>query len=237
MHVLLFDIDGTLTESQIVDGEIYVRALNVVHGFTQIDTDWSTYANTTDAGILNEVFESRRGRPPTLEEIAGFRDYFVSEIDAASARMRFKEVPGAAAALKRLAKFPQHRIGLATGGWSASARTKLRDAGIDPDAYPSASSDDGIARVDIMRCAITRIRAAAPRAEITSVVYFGDGVWDARACRDLRIPFVGIGSGARAELLRAEGAVAVMADYAEIATVAAATLAAQQRYRASEHEW
>jgi phosphoglycolate phosphatase-like HAD superfamily hydrolase len=68
-------------------------------------------------------------------------------------------------------------------------------------------------------------------------VYFGDGVWDARACRDLRIPFVGIGSGARAELLRAEGAVAVMADYAEIATVAAATLAAQQRYRASEHEW
>jgi phosphoglycolate phosphatase-like HAD superfamily hydrolase len=234
MHVVLFDIDGTLTESEAVDGEIYARALNVVHGFTQIDTDWSTYKNTTDAGILQEVFEARRGRPPISDEIARFREYFVSEIDAASARTRFREVPGAAAMLRCLSSLPQHSIGFATGGWSTSARRKLRDAGIDFDIYPSATSDDGLARVEIMSLAIQRIRAAAAGAAVESVTYFGDAVWDARACLDLRIPFIGIGAGARAELLRAEGAVSVMRDYSDIAVVRTALATAQHRVRVPE---
>jgi phosphoglycolate phosphatase-like HAD superfamily hydrolase len=45
---------------------------------------------------------------------------------------------------------------------------------------------------------------------ITSVVYVGDGVWDARAARRLGYAFVGIGDGA--ERLREEGASMVVGD-------------------------
>jgi phosphoglycolate phosphatase-like HAD superfamily hydrolase len=46
-------------------------------------------------------------------------------------------------------------------------------------------------------------------------VYVGDGVWDARACRTVGIPFVGIGEGARAEKLIAEGAAGVVSDFSD----------------------
>jgi phosphoglycolate phosphatase-like HAD superfamily hydrolase len=43
----------------------------------------------------------------------------------------------------------------------------------------------------------------------------GDGVWDARACRSLGIPFIGIGTGSRAKRLSAEGAVCVFPDFSD----------------------
>ncbi len=47
------------------------------------------------------------------------------------------------------------------------------------------------------------------------IVYVGDGVWDARACRAVGIPFIGIGSGLRAARLASEGAVRVFQDFSE----------------------
>ena len=53
------------------------------------------------------------------------------------------------------------------------------------------------------------------RRELGSTVYVGDGVWDARACRNVGIPFVGIGTGIRATRLSAEGAVCVFPDFSD----------------------
>ena len=59
-------------------------------------------------------------------------------------------------------------------------------------------------------------RAAEWYAEVFACsVYVGDGVWDARACRTLRIPFIGVGSGVREAQLPAEGAVRVFQDLSE----------------------
>src|SRR5206468_6814134 len=46
-------------------------------------------------------------------------------------------------------------------------------------------------------------------------VYVGDGVWDARACRSVGIPLIGIGTGSRATRLSAEGAVCVFPDFSD----------------------
>jgi len=46
-------------------------------------------------------------------------------------------------------------------------------------------------------------------------VCVGDGVWDARACRGLGFPFIGIGTGTRATRLSAEGAVCVLPDFSD----------------------
>jgi beta-phosphoglucomutase-like phosphatase (HAD superfamily) len=69
-QLILFDIDGTLTQSQAIDGEIYRRTLADVFGFMDVEADWSRYKNTTDSRILHEVFESRVGRAPIASEVS-----------------------------------------------------------------------------------------------------------------------------------------------------------------------
>jgi beta-phosphoglucomutase-like phosphatase (HAD superfamily) len=47
MHLVMFDIDGTLTETMKVDEECFVRSFAEVFGFTDIDADWSHYPHVT----------------------------------------------------------------------------------------------------------------------------------------------------------------------------------------------
>jgi phosphoglycolate phosphatase-like HAD superfamily hydrolase len=82
------------------------------------------------------------------------------------------------------------------------------------DAHPAASADDALDRESIMRLSIQRA-AASYGESFARVVYVGDGVWDARACRALGIPFIGIGSGARAARLASEGAIRVFQDLSD----------------------
>jgi phosphoglycolate phosphatase-like HAD superfamily hydrolase len=213
-HLVLFDVDDTLVESQAIDSDLYLRALQEVFGLGEVHSDWSAYRNTTDSGILAEVFETRFGRSPTAEEAARFRSHFVEAVTAAGKRVPFREIAGARHLLRHLRALPSHHLGLATGGFSDSARFKMRSAGMDYDEFAAASADDARPRVSIMKIAIERtlVRAACDRP--TSVVYVGDGIWDARACRELGVPFIGIAAGARAGQLRAEGASAVLPNYA-----------------------
>ena len=63
---------------------------------------------------------------------------------------------------------------------------------------------------------LSRQRAAERYGEsFDRTVYVGDGVWDARACRGVGIPFIGIGTGSRATGLSAEGAVCVFPDFSD----------------------
>jgi phosphoglycolate phosphatase-like HAD superfamily hydrolase len=229
LHVILFDIDGTLTQSQSIDSVVYLRTLKALFDFEQVRTDWTAYANMTDRGILHEVFAAHRGAPPTLADIDGFRSHFVAQIESLAAKEPFREVPGAVSMLEHLRGLPDHFIGLATGGWGASARIKCRSAGVDFDAFPAASSDDAMSRTDIMTLALERVHAACRRApaDLASLIYVGDGVWDARACRKLEVPFIGIAAGADAERLSAEGAVTVLPDYSDLDAVREAIAAAQ----------
>jgi hypothetical protein len=48
MCLVIFDIDGTLTQTMKADEECFVRSLAEVCGFSDIDTDWSRYKHATD---------------------------------------------------------------------------------------------------------------------------------------------------------------------------------------------
>jgi beta-phosphoglucomutase-like phosphatase (HAD superfamily) len=127
-----------------------------------------------------------------------------------------------------LAQSSIYGVGLATGGWSESARCKMRSAGMRFDDFPAASADDAIARVSIMQIALDRLIASRNDRQPDSVVYIGDGIWDARACRELGFPFIGIAAGDSGVKLRAAGASAVFADYADLDQFCAALTAARE---------
>ena len=176
----MFDIDGTLPQSYLVDGECFVRALGEVFGFREICDDWSVYPHCTDSGILATIFQERRGRPPTGEEISAFQSQFVSLLAVAAQERLIQPVDGAHEMLDRLSVSLDWAVALASGAWETSARLKLASAKLCPD-LPGAFADDAMQREAIMQKSLERALKWYGRATFDAVVYVGDGVWDARA--------------------------------------------------------
>ena len=193
MRLVIFDIDGTLTQTIKADEECFVRSLAEVCGFSDVDTDWSRYKHATDSGIFREIHEARTGRLPSPSETSQFRQHFVTLLARVSSEAAFAAVTGAPRLLSRIADSGEHRVALATGAWRDSARLKMASAGLCYDDYPAASSDDAFDRESIIRLSMQR--AAERYGSLGSTVYVGDGVWDARACRSVGIPFIGIWHG------------------------------------------
>jgi phosphoglycolate phosphatase-like HAD superfamily hydrolase len=214
MRLILFDIDGTLTDTMDVDTRCFLQAFVDVCGFSDVNSDWSLYKNTTDAGIFQEVFESRRGRAPTASETVQFRDRLVALFRSAALQGPFAPIRGAPELLTRLRKRGEYRIGLATGSWSDAARVKMAGAGFCYDDYPEASADDAPDRETIVR--IAAARTGGDTCKWNWTIYVGDGVWDVKMSRLLGIRFLGIGAGAQREKLLAAGASHVLPDFADL---------------------
>ncbi|MFO0827414.1 MAG: haloacid dehalogenase-like hydrolase [Phycisphaerales bacterium] len=212
-RLVIFDIDGTLTQTAAVDETCYQEAIRAEWGVVGVSTDWGAYEHSTDNAIASEISRTHRGRDATDVELANLRDRFVRLLHAeiASRPERFRETPGAAAILRSL---PSHgwSPAVATGGWTPSARLKLTQARVDVTGVPAAFACDARPREEIIRIAMRRAEEHYGGA-FERAVYVGDGLWDLRAAARLGIGFLGVATGARAERFRDAGAVHLVADF------------------------
>ena len=217
MKLAIFDIDGTLTNTNSVDEYCFVKAFAEAHSIDDIVTDWAAYPHTTDSGITQHIFEEKFGRGPEETELSKLTDCFVSMLsenyqsDSAS----FAEIPGAAAALKMLKQDSVWAVAIATGCWRESALLKLRAANIDAEGIPAAYAEDGLSREDILKAAVSQSLVQHGVNSFERIVSIGDGLWDVRTAGRLDFAFVGIGAGERATRLRQAGASHVMADFSD----------------------
>jgi beta-phosphoglucomutase-like phosphatase (HAD superfamily) len=214
MKLVMFDIDGTLTQTYQADETCFVQALREVFGFADINTDWASYPHCSDSGILEALFQLRLGRSPLPTEISTFQVHFVSLLTAATIVQPFKPIAGARDFLCSLTSSSVLAVSLASGAWECSARFKLASTGLDFPQIPAAFSDDAHAREDIMQASLVRAAQSRSRDSYNAVIYVGDDVWDARAARNLGFRFVGIShEPARVERLYSEGARHIFPDY------------------------
>jgi phosphoglycolate phosphatase-like HAD superfamily hydrolase len=215
MHLAMFDIDGTLTQTNTADTDCYVRAVCEVLKLKGIDSDWHNYQHVTDSGIATELIDRLYNRAANPSELSQICDRFVGLLNHTFYRNRSlcHEVRGAGRVLEKLKTCGGIAIALATGGWERSARLKLHCAGIDVTGLAIATADDAIERDSIMQIAIDRAAVLCGSAKFKSIIYIGDGLWDWHASQRMGIPFIGIGSDERAEQLRAAGAKWVLPDY------------------------
>ena len=223
MTLILFDIDGTLTESFALDTSVFLDAIRTTFGFRDISEDWSSYRHVTGAGVLREIVETRLDRVPTQEEIGCVQACMIASLQTGIKEAGgIQPTAGAEQLLARLAGSPnEYVVALASGNWAAVARIMLDGAGLRVDGIPSAYSDDALAREDICRTA--RQRAEERHGgHLPRVVYVGDGTWDVRAARALGHGFVGIGQGVAAAKLRDAGATEVRLDFLDIEAFLAA---------------
>src|SRR5438128_9751655 len=68
-HLVVFDIDGTLTDTNLVDSNCYWRAVSQVLGLSGEQPDWSNFRHVTDAGIAAELCLQPLGRELSGAEI------------------------------------------------------------------------------------------------------------------------------------------------------------------------
>jgi len=208
----IFDIDGTLTNTNAVDDECFLRAVADVLDLELARVDWSGAPHVTDSAIVQWLSEQHRGRRVDDEEVDRFVRAFVGhlEVELERAPARFAPIEGA------VDLFPSLRsagwdVAIATGGWGPSARLKLRASRVDEPDLILACGSDAVSREEIVLLA--RDRASSLRGVTYSrVVSIGDATWDVRTAANLGLPFVGVGSGAREARLRAAGAPVVLAD-------------------------
>ncbi len=206
-----------MTESLAVDEVCFVQAFRDVLGIGPINTNWLEYVFQTDSGLALEICRKQLGRDPSGAEITSLQSRFAELLYAAveGAGQPLREVPGAAALLRRLAAHPRWHVAIATGGWRVSARFKLASAGLAVDAFPWANADDALDRVDILRTAIGRARQHYEQDTFEKVVYVGDGVWGVLAAKALRIGFLGLATDNKAGRLAEKGASCVLPNFSD----------------------
>lgn len=191
MHLVMFDIDGTLVDSEGFDAELYVAAVEAETGVV-VDRNWDRYEHVSDSGVLEQLLRERRLEAQRDALVARVQRRFVGLVRDYLRRspLAVREIAGAKRLVERLVTLPNARVAIATGGWAETARLKLAHVGIDAARLGFASSSDAHARTDIMRLAAQRAMCGEP---FTRATYFGDGPWDRRASVELGYDFIAVG--------------------------------------------
>ena len=188
VHHVMFDIDGTLVQSEAFDGECYLEAVLEVVGH-RLDPDWTKYTHVSDTGILNQ-FLGEIGLQAERERVhAEVKAVFVAKIANHLKANAVQQVRGASEFIRALQRQGNIGLSIATGGWLETALMKLKSAEIDVSGIPIASSNDHFSRTEIMRIAEAKVVDGAG----IPCTYFGDGEWDKKACEELGFNFVLVG--------------------------------------------
>ncbi len=217
--LVIFDIDGTLTNTKTVEDKCFIQAFEQIFDFDISAYKWEDLQNVTDWGIIEEIIQKTQQREATAREYASMQQHFFEllRIECARDKQQFQEVAGAKHFFDKLRISDQFAIGIATGSWSQSARIKLQAICIDPKGIPFSNSDFFKSRARITQHAIEQAETKH-QTKFKDIIYFGDGAWDFKTCKELGIRFIGI-DVAQDGKLKALGADIVFEDFRDIAAI------------------
>lgn len=215
MKLVIFDIDGTLTQTSAIDELCFRAAYAEMLDFHDISSALEACPHISDTGITRFIYQTHKERAPHDHEEAAICARVVTLLHEHQRHnpAHFAEVSGAVTMLERLAEKNDWVIAVATGCWRASAEMKLRAANIALHEKPAGFAEDGPSREAIVSAAIARAQQAYNRTRFDKIVSVGDGVWDVKTAANLGLSFVGIGAEARAESLRQNGARFILPHY------------------------
>lgn len=192
IQLVMFDIDGTLIDSEEYDACLFKQAIKEVLDI-EIGDDWSAYRHVTDSGILEEIIDSCGivSDRSLIHDRVKQRFFDLNEKYMRERPAALREIPGAKDFIRRLNIMDSVAVAIATGGWEETAKLKLEGVGIDTANLILTSSSDAHSRAEIIKLAENRALGGRNAARKT---YFGDGIWDKKTCEALNYNFIAIGS-------------------------------------------
>ncbi|MBN1291639.1 MAG: HAD family hydrolase [Candidatus Latescibacteria bacterium] len=188
MITIIFDIDGTLTDSMENDTKLFVETVKNIIGDVFIHDDWGNYPDVTNSGILNQLI-CENNIPNAQNVFLRVHRCFGEKIMVSAASKPYKPIRGAVDAINELYSNKNYIVGFATGGWKHTALLKLKSAGFSIDETTLFSSDDHFNRMHIMNLCKKHIST-----DSKNIVYVGDAEWDVQAATALQWGFIGVGN-------------------------------------------
>ena len=113
MKYIIFDIDGTLTDTKKVDDKCFIKAFDKTFGLKINNFNWAKLKNVTDWGTTEEIIKNEYQRKPKSQEY----DQMISShiellgIEKQKDKSQFQEVKGA----KQFFKYINHNKKLNVG--------------------------------------------------------------------------------------------------------------------------
>ncbi len=190
MNLILFDIDGTITNTTLIDYECFVQTFHDLFRLDVSDMQWNDFEHVTDSGVTSEIFKKHLKRELSEEDEKAIKFYFFDLLNLR--KQEISEIPGAIKTLQRLSEMHHTDIAFATGGWKMTAIFKLGSIGYEIGNQIIATADDHFDRAQITLQAINQFRIKHNLRAFESITYIGDGLWDLKASRQLGINFIGI---------------------------------------------
>jgi phosphoglycolate phosphatase-like HAD superfamily hydrolase len=214
MNLVIFDIDGTLTDTNKVDLDCYYRALEDEFQVPRTAKLAIDHDLVTDTGFAIASFRHAHGRNPDDEAIRELKLRFMFHLrqsfDAEPSVIR--EVKGAATMMEWLKADENWCVAIATGCWLESATFKLENAKLFDTSLPIATCDDSPRRSEIVSCAVQRSLSHYKQTSFDRIVAVGDRPWDLHVAGLLRHAFIGVESDG---VLTSLGADSVVRDYSD----------------------
>ncbi len=160
MHIVLFDIDGTLLHPHDAGRRAMLTALSEIAG-RPIALNGIKFAGLTDVQIVRDILLANRVPSEETEALLpGALTALAPHMQTAVAQGNITVLPGVLPLLTRLVPRQDVALGLVTGNTRATAPIKLAAAGIDPAWFSFGGyGDDAVSRNDLPPLALRRAAA------------------------------------------------------------------------------
>ncbi|MBD0402483.1 HAD family hydrolase [Flammeovirga sp. EKP202] len=188
MNLIVFDIDGTLTDSVKVHINAFLIALKQL-GVKEEGFNFKTYKHHTDSYISKVIYEEYVQKEFTSEVQEQFASILYSEIN----KHEIKEIKGASQLIQSLQKDENYGICYATGSIIQPAKLKLEVVGASYDPSQLVPSNDIYERENIVSKAIENAKEFYQVEQFDKIYSIGDGLWDLKTAQNLELEFIGIG--------------------------------------------
>lgn len=216
MRLVIFDIDGTLANTDYEKDLCYAEAFHEVTGRTLEGLEYLTCPHITDSAITDHFFQQLHGRNALPQEVEALKKLFRQKlVDKHRTHPQlFEEIPGASKTFNRLLKSGDTHLGIATGAWRYPASFKLEVIGIPGNEVPFVGADKSYSKEDSIGEVIELAQAQYGHHPYSSIVYVGDRIYDWQVSQKLGLDFVGVdylGTG----VLRKAGVPRVLPDLSD----------------------
>jgi phosphoglycolate phosphatase-like HAD superfamily hydrolase len=194
LHLVLFDIDGTLIASGGAGKAAMEAALRSEFGITEL-TDGVPYSGRTDRAIGLELLELH-GLEAVPDNWHRLRSAYLKHLPASLARHHGQVLPGIIALLDHLTTRAAVAVGLLTGNIREGARLKLGHYRLDHHFAFGGFGDEYLDRDDVAREALAAGRQHLGTARLPGQVWVvGDTPLDIRCARAIGARVAAVATG------------------------------------------
>src|SRR5262245_31448516 len=194
MHVLLFDIDGTLIRSGGAGKQALEGAVAKCFGLDEV-RNGIPYAGRTDTAIARDLL-ALHGIEPSAVNLQSLKDAYLERLPSALREQQGIVLPGVAPLLSRLSAHERVAVGLLTGNVREGAEHKLRHYGLWEHFSFGGFGDESHDRDDVARAAVRDAERHLQRpVEATRVWVIGDTPLDVSCARAVGAQAIAVCTG------------------------------------------